>query len=463
MGVNELFLIGFPEWYPSQSNMKTKRFFALFTFILMWHTGFGAAKLFFFKTYSDDFKKNSTLNFFGGDPIYGLINVSAISVNDNTITSLAEFSDARGAVMIRLYFPDLDKEVSWRMTLASGRVKDNRFLFCVMPESADKLDKDYLEVLKVFNQLKGKKFTMNVRAGEKDVTAWWQEDLTIDLTGGMGAYADWYAQKVPTLERNINTFYTICESNSSIDLENELSVRYLTSDSIGFSSKDKFYSLKKTSGFNFVKNYFFHANKIDDNSFVLYQASNEAWRYLNADKNKANETDRERRCPTEPLVKLIEETRLYDKKQLETDKTTEEAAKAKDKARAPVVLNNYAMSFKSKRVDPVLEKGIIKWWNGDGSTVNPGIKIYFIQPEFKIVRNDLGVVLRKTLEGFILSAKDGKCYVQWQLFGYESLGGGVFDQAVTVWANANDAYYTIEGIEFKAISRYEINCSSLKK
>lgn len=443
--------------------MKTKRWFILVAFILLNHIGFGAAKLFFFKAYTEDFKKSSTFNFFGGDPIYGLINVSALAVNDNTITSVEEFADTRGAVRIRLYFPDLDKEISWWMTLASGRLKNNRFLFCVMPESAEKLDKDYLEILKVFNQLKGKKFVMNVRAGEKDVTAWWQEDLTIDLTNGMGVYDDWYAQKMPTSMRSTNTFYKVCESNSSIDLENELSVQYLTSDSIGFSFKEKLYSLKKTPEFNFLKNYFFYAKKIDNNSFVIYQVANEAWNYFDTDKSKINEPDREKRCPSEPLVKLIEDIRLFDKKQAEAEKANLEAAKAKDKIRTPEVINNYAKNFKSKRTDPELEKGIVKWWNGDGSTVNPGIKIYFIQPEFIIVRNNLGVVLHKTVEGLILYPKNGKCYVMWKKFAYESLGGGVFDKTVRVWSNPSGNYYTIDGIEFDVNTSYEVNCSALKR
>lgn len=429
----------------------------------MGHISLGAAKLFFFKSYNDDFKQNSTLSFFGGDPIYGLIQVTPISVNDNTITSVADFSDARGAVLIRLYFPDLNKEISWRMTLASGRVKDNRFLFCLMPESIERLDRDYLEVLKVFNQLKGKKFTMNVRAGEKDVTAWWQEDLTIDLSSGMGVYYDWYSQKVPASERSANIFYKVCESNNSIDLEDELSVKYITSDSIGFASKDKFYSLKKTPGFNFLRNYFFNAKKIDDNSFVIFQTVNEAWNYFDADKSKANGTDREKRCPTEPLVKLIEEVRLYDKKQSEAEKTSSDEARAKDKARAPEVINNYAKNFKSKRIDPTLEKGVIKWWNGNGSTVNPGIRILFIQPEFRIVRNDLGVVLHKIIDGLIVYSKDGKCYVMWKGFAYESLGGGAFDGTVRVWSHPSGNYYTIEGIEFDANTTYEVNCNSSRK
>lgn len=445
--------------------MKAKRLLALFIFVLLGHAGLGAAKLFFFKTYSDDFKKSSTLNFLGGDPIYGLINVSAIAVNDNTITSVEEFSDARGAVMIRLYFPDLDKEISWRMTLASGRVKGNRFLFCLMPESAEKLDKDYLEVLKVFNQLMGKKFTMNVRAGEKDVTAWWQEDLTIDLTNGMGVYGDWYAQKVPASVRNTNIYYKVCESGSTYiaDLEDELSVKYLTSDSIGFSSKGTFYSCKKVPGYDFLRTVNFRTARVDDNSFVVYQPFNQAWCYFDTDKSKANGSDREKRCPSAPLVKLIDDARLYDKNQADAEKAKEEAIKAKDKARAPEVITNYAKNFKSKRIDPALEKGVVKWWNGDGSTVNPGIKIYFMQPEFRIVRNDLGIVLHKIVDGLIVYPKGGKCYVMWKGFAYESLGGGAFDGTVRVWSHPSGNFYTIEGVEFDANTSYEVSCNSLRK
>ena len=367
----------------------------------------------------------------------------------------------RGAVLIRLYFPDLDKEISWKMTLASGRIKDNRYLFCLMPESVEKLDRDYIEVLKVFNQLKGKKFTMNVRAGEKDVTAWYQEDLTIDLTSGMGAYGDWYVQKVPASMRNANTFYKICESNTDIGLESELTVKYLTSDSVGFSSKEKFYSCKKVPDFNFMKSYLFYAKKIDDNSFIVYQSSNDAWGSFSVDRGRASEPI-DKRCPGEQLVKLIEDVRLAAMKQGETEQAEIEANKAKEKIRAVEVINNYAKNFKSKRIDPALENGVVKWWNGNGSIINPGINIYFLQPDFKIVRNDLGIVLHKTLAGLIIYPKNGKCYVMWKQFAYESLGGGVFDQTVRVWEYPKGNYYTIEGIEFDVNTSYEVSCSPLR-
>ena len=110
-----------------------------------------------------------------------------------------------------------------------------------------------------------------------------------------------------------------------------------------------------------------------------------------------------------------------------------------------------------------MEKGVVKWWNGDGSTVNPGIKIYFMQPEFRIVRNDLGIVLHKIVDGLIVYPKGGKCYVMWKGFAYESLGGGAFDGTVRVWSHPSGNFYTIEGVEFDANTSYEVSCNSLRK
>jgi len=204
--------------------MKRFKITALLVFFLAASQfAFGAVSIFFFKTYSEDFKKNKTNQFAAGDPIYGLINVSAIAINDNNVTSIQEFADASGGVMIRIFFPDLNKEVIWKMTLASGRVKNNRFLFCVLPESPDKLDKDYLAVLKILNSQKGNKVKMTVRAGQKDATAWWEDDITIDLTAGLGKYGDWYNQFAPASLKNTNVYYNVCETKSQtyIDFQRE--------------------------------------------------------------------------------------------------------------------------------------------------------------------------------------------------------------------------------------------------
>jgi len=129
--------------------MKTKTLLLTLTFILSIHAvSFGTSNLFFFKTYGDDFKKNNTTSFVGGDPIYGLINVSPIGINDNNITSIDEFADQSGNIQIRVYFASLDKEVSWRIVLSSGLVKKNRFLFAIVPDAADKVDKDIVAPLK---------------------------------------------------------------------------------------------------------------------------------------------------------------------------------------------------------------------------------------------------------------------------------------------------------------------------
>lgn len=198
--------------------------------------------------YSEDFKKNAITNFFGGEAIYGVLNVTASAVNDNDLTSLDKFAGAEGGVTIRIYFPTLDKEVYWRIKLASGKIKNNRFLFTIMPEKAELIDKDYMEVLKVFNQQKGKVLNMTVRVGQKGTTAWWENDLTVDLTKGLGIWEGWYTKSAPTSFTSKSTFYNVCShgSNMLADLiANEITVQTFTNDSIKFSVEGSSYFAKK--------------------------------------------------------------------------------------------------------------------------------------------------------------------------------------------------------------------------
>lgn len=448
--------------------MKAKYLFTLIVFILLGHSSFSAVKLFFFKAYSDDFKKSSTLNFFGGDPIYGLINVTTISVNDNTITSLDEFADSQGAVRIRLYFPDLDQEVSWRMTLVSGRIKNNQFLFCLMPESAGKLDKDYMEVLKVFNQLKGKKFTMNVRAGEKDVTAWWEQDLTIDLTNGMGVYGDWYAPSVPASVQNTTTFYKICSQGQlyvDFDYPDQITVQIFTTDSIRFISKGSTYRAVRPDGFNFLngtsKSTSFYAYRVDAQSFILRQGS-EGCNFYSTNKNLASEPGANNRCSFEAYAGLNQERKRFN--ELEAEKYNKQKEIGEKLSREN--LTKYVHNFVSKRSDAVFEKKILQWWNTRYPAF-PATKVYFVDYDFFLVRDEFNQVLRKLVGAMVVyKNKEGGCLMQWNAFGYEHLGGGAFAQELTAWVAGNKARgnYIIEvnGREIYAGTNYFLDCDGLK-
>ena len=442
----------------------------LVSLLLVGHLTFGAASLFFFKVYNDDFKKNKTTTFTGGDPIYGLINVSAIAINDNSATSLNEFTDANGGVMIRLYFPDIDKEILWKMTLASGRVKNNRFLFCVMPEGPEKLDKDYFAVLSVFNQFKGKKFAMNVRVGEKDVTAWWQDDLTIDLTQGMGVYGDWLNRLAPSSSVTPNTYYWTCESKTQpwVDFRrDEIVVKNFTPDSIKFSCNGTPYAGVRVEGYNFLKggnNYVsFIVKKVDESSFLIYQPdSGPAWGYYHLSKELKDAQDINQRCPLAALDRLKEELKPYEAGQSEANKKQEAERQRQNK----IALTKYAHDFVTKRNDPVLEKKVIQWWN----TANPGfpaIKVFFTGSDYFLVRDEFNQVLRKLVPAVVVyKGTMNTCWFQWNAFGYEHLGGGAFADNLTSWKAGYKEFrnyqFDAAGMTLIAAQNYELDCSGLK-
>src|SRR5258706_533130 len=451
--------------------MRISTFAGIFVSLLLVNQlAFGAASLFFFKVYNDDFKKSKTTTFMGGDPIYGLINVSAIAVNDNNVTSVEEFADANGGVMIRLYFPDIDKEIAWLMTLASGRVKNNRFLFCVMPEKAEKLDKDYFEVLKVFNQFKGKKFTMNVRAGQKDVTAWWQDDLTIDLTNGMGVYGDWYNQLAPASLKNSSTYYWACESKAQpwVDFRrDEITVKTFTSDSIKFVCNSTPYAGTRVEGYNFIKGgdkyVSFIVKKVDDNSFAIYLPDgSEAWSYYHLSKDLKNEQDINKRCPTASIDKLKEELKPY----FEVQSVAYKKQQVEKQKQNKISLTKYAHDFVTKRNDPVLEKKIIQWWN----TNNPGfpaMRVFFTSSEYFLVRDEFNQVLRKLVPAVVVyKGTLNSCWFQWNAFGYEHVGGGTFTEELTSWKAGYKEYsnyqFDAAGMTLIAAQNYELDCGGLK-
>lgn len=93
------------------------------------------------------------------------------------------------------------------------------------------------------------------------------------------------------------------------------------------------------------------------------------------------------------------------------------------------VLTAWVKGLASKRNDPALEKAIRA---SDGA---PLLRIVFLQPTYEIIRNDLGIALRKTVQTVYVYkwVPTGKCFAHWSSFGYESLGGGAFNSDLGKW------------------------------
>lgn len=126
------------------------------------------------------------------------------------------------------------------------------------------------------------------------------------------------------------------------------------------------------------------------------------------------------------------------------------------------VVTDWVKNYRSKRVDPTLERGIVKWWKGpDPSTmVDPILRIYFLEPTYEITRNAFGEVLRKTVDALIVwkERTGSKCQIQWRSFGYESLGGGTFSPDMQMWTY--DRHIPMAGgRKILAGSWYEVDCA----
>ena len=77
------------------------------------------------------------------------------------------------------------------------------------------------------------------------------------------------------------------------------------------------------------------------------------------------------------------------------------------------VLFGYFSSIANKKNDPALAGNIIKYWNGSWPG-SPAYKIIFVDGDFHIAKNNVGIPLRRSITAWVLFKQNGKCYAQWQ-------------------------------------------------
>lgn len=419
-----------------------------------------AANIFFLKAYNEDFKKNRINTFFGGDPIYGLINVTGFTVNDDLVTSVEQFANGKGEVIITLYFQE-GPQLVWRLPLAAGRVKNNRFLFCLLPESKEKLNDDYFWFLKILNSRKGQKVNVTVGIGEKGSTAWREDNIVIDLTGGLKTYGDWYSQLAPASIKSNNVYYPICISspkpNSDL-VRSELEVISLTSEGMKVNFSGTTTIVDKVAGYDFLMyqsgyaDETFYVKQIDDQSFVFYQPNNK-YSVYHTEKRMADETDMNKRCAADVIQKLGESVTKY--------RDVRQKEKYDSEKPMRVALTNHMRTLKSQRNDPDMEKKIKDWWNNRHPDF-PAQKVLFLDPDYFLVRDEYNQVLRRLISTIVLyKSKTGVCFVQWNAFGYQHLGGGAFDSELTAWKAGYKQYenyiYKIPNMNLEASYDYELD------
>jgi len=129
------------------------------------------------------------------------------------------------------------------------------------------------------------------------------------------------------------------------------------------------------------------------------------------------------------------------------------------------IMTKWVKSLTSKRSDPALEKAI------RASDSAPILRIVFLTPGYDIIRNDLGIVMRKTIKTVYVYKwpQSGKCYAHWTGYGYESLGGGAFNTDLGNWRGFEDdgrhvAELNVPGTNgFPSGDNWEVDCAAFAR
>ena len=251
--------------------------------------------------------------------------------------------------------------------------------------------------------------------------------------------------------RGSNTIYVTYPNKDSLILSPELDTY---AHSAIYNRKQGEFFMRRTRVFSYpATNY----ACIFEKGVVLIQENGSYLIFLK-DQNQAGQamamTDKSPFLAIRDSLKM--EIDKVNKPLIAANQAAAEKANKKDIAETKAILSGYLKGLRSKLSDPVLERKIVKWSH------NPDTRVYLAADHYSIVRNALGVVLRKTITGVIVYPLDGKCYLQWRTFGYESLGGGQFSTDLSTY-NSSDYTFRASGPagskDLEMGTDYEVNCN----
>lgn len=264
-------------------------------------------------------------------------------------------------------------------------------------------------------------------------------------------------------------FYLVCGTNASLypDFQRgTITVFSLRPDQIVFHSVNTTYTATKVEGFNFLSGgkdmSAFVAYRVDDNSFFIAPPGVSALSYYHADKRMADVDDQNKRCAVNDINQFEQMVKAYNTKKEEDYKR--QKADFEQNGRK-TIMTAWVKGLVSKRNDPALEKAIRT------SSSSPILRIVFLTPAYDLMRNDLGIVQRKAIKTVYVYKwpQTGKCYAHWRYYGYESLGGGVFDRDLGNWRVMSDGGWHIAELNvpgangFPSGENWEVDCAAFGK
>ncbi len=183
----------------------------------------------------------------------------------------------------------------------------------------------------------------------------------------------------------------------------------------------------------------------DDQTFMVRDKDISDWAtYYVKDQAKANQLIGENFNPQKELADL--------------NKLIDDSRNSRNKA----ILTSYIGSIRPGKKDPAFEASITKYW----AVNNPSAAVYkviLVDGDLFVVKNELGITLRKNMAAWVLYKQNGKCYMQWHNYGYEALGGGVFGKELNQWQMSSLTYYLTANTNKGSLNlfsgeTYEIDC-----
>ncbi len=160
--------------------------------------------------------------------------------------------------------------------------------------------------------------------------------------------------------------------------------------------------------------------------------------------------------------KLISQEYKSEKELAATNKAISNMKNGKSKA----IIDSYFAGLRNKKNDAALASTITKYWNSHWPA-SPAYKVIFLDEDFHIATNDLGIPLRKSISAWVVYKENNQCFGQWHEYGYEYMGGGTYAKELSYWKmNSRDFYITKETSQGRedlhSGERFTFDCSLIK-